>query len=190
MASQSDKRFKVLVTSPEVPKAAIDLLKKSCDLGHTPVVVNEPVAELTIALMVAAARRFTRDVLHIENETWITWSHKWMLGYDIKGSTVGIPRSQNETTSIFVNVARGQIADQKALYNALTNHTIFCSRIRCNDTEPLPKDDPLMTLPNCVIIPHLGTATEKATENMALVAAHNVLRGLAGEPMISPAYQL
>ncbi|CAD7088525.1 unnamed protein product [Hermetia illucens] len=328
MASQSDKRFKVLVTSPEVPKAAIDLLKKSCDvticetlppersemlkkvpgvdgvlwgtydklndevldtagetlkvistmssgidyvdqpalkrrkvqLGHTPVVVNEPVAELTIALMVAAARRFHEGRLHIENETWITWSHKWMLGYDIKGSTVGIvgfggigqsiaqrlqgyeikellytgrnekpeakkynakyvsfdellktsdfviaacpltPETKemfNEAafnkmkpTSIFVNVARGQIADQKALYNALKNHTIFAAGLDVMTPEPLPKDDPLMTLPNCVIIPHLGTATEKATENMALVAAHNVLRGLAGEPMISPAYQL
>ncbi|XP_017462462.1 PREDICTED: glyoxylate reductase/hydroxypyruvate reductase-like [Rhagoletis zephyria] len=56
--------------------------------------------------------------------------------------------------------------------------------------EPLPADDPLLSLPNIVLLPHLGSATERTRNDMATIAAHNVLRGLAGEPMFSPAYQL
>lgn len=39
-----------------------------------------------------------------------------------------------------------------------------------------------------VLVPHLGSATVRTRENMGLLAANNVLRGLAGEPLISPAY--
>lgn len=50
-----------------------------------------------------------------------------------------------------------EIADQKALYNALKNHTIFAAGLDVMTPEPLPKDDPLMTLPNCGNLKNLET---------------------------------
>ncbi|KAM7352337.1 glyoxylate reductase/hydroxypyruvate reductase-like isoform 2-T2 [Cochliomyia hominivorax] len=50
--------------------------------------------------------------------------------------------------------------------------------------EPLPANNPLLKLPNCVI-PHLGTQTLKTTMEMGMVAANNILNALDGKPMIS-----
>lgn len=91
-------------------------------------------------------------------------------------------------TSVLVNVARGDIVDQEALYDALKNNKIFAAGLDVMTPEPLPSDHPLMSLPNCVIIPHLGAATVRTRDDMAKVAAINVLAGLAEEPMHSPAY--
>lgn len=91
-------------------------------------------------------------------------------------------------TSVLVNVARGDIIDQEALYDALKTNKIFAAGLDVTSPEPLPADHPLMTLPNCVIIPHLGSSTVRTRDDMAKVAAINVLAGLAGEPMHSAAY--
>jgi glyoxylate/hydroxypyruvate reductase len=91
-------------------------------------------------------------------------------------------------TSVLVNVARGDVVDQEALYDALKNNKIFAAGLDVMTPEPLPSDHPLMSLPNCVIIPHLGSATVRTRDDMAKVAAINVLAGLAEEPMHSPVY--
>jgi len=91
-------------------------------------------------------------------------------------------------TSVLVNIARGDIVDQEALYDALKTRKIFAAGLDVMTPEPLPADHPLMTLPNCVIIPHLGSATVRTRQDMAKVAAINVLAGLAEEPMLSAAY--
>jgi glyoxylate/hydroxypyruvate reductase len=91
-------------------------------------------------------------------------------------------------TSVLVNVARGDIVDQEALYDALKNNKIFAAGLDVMTPEPLPSDHPLMSLPSCVIIPHLGAATVRTRDDIAKVAAINVLAGLAEEPLHSPAY--
>ena len=91
-------------------------------------------------------------------------------------------------TSVLVNVARGDIVDQEALYDALKNNKIFAAGLDVMTPEPLPADHPLLSLLNCVIIPHLGGATTRTRNDMATVAAINVLAGLANQPMHSPAY--
>lgn len=95
---------------------------------------------------------------------------------------------QMKTTSVLVNVARGDIVDQEALFSALKNGKIFAAGLDVMSPEPLPANHPLLTLPNCIISPHLGANTEKTRDDMATIAAINVLAGLAGEPMHSPAY--
>ncbi|KAI9584191.1 glyoxylate reductase/hydroxypyruvate reductase-like [Glossina fuscipes] len=95
---------------------------------------------------------------------------------------------QMKPTAVLVNIARGPIVNQKDLYTALKTQQIFAAGIDVVDSEPLPADDPLLTLPNIVITPHIGSATKRTRTDMAIVAAHNILRGLAGEPMFSPAY--
>lgn len=54
-----------------------------------------------------------------------------------------------KSTSVLVNVARGDIVDQEALYDALKNNKIFAAGLDVMTPEPLPADHPLMTLPNC-----------------------------------------
>lgn len=96
--------------------------------------------------------------------------------------------SKMKPTSVLINIARGDIVDQEALYDALKNYKIFAAGLDVTSPEPLPADHPLMSLPNCFIIPHLGSATVQTRNDMAKVAAINVLAGLAGEPMHSAAY--
>jgi glyoxylate/hydroxypyruvate reductase len=52
-------------------------------------------------------------------------------------------------TSVLVNVARGDIVDQEALYDALKYNKIFAAGLDVMTPEPLPSDHPLMSLPNC-----------------------------------------
>lgn len=93
--------------------------------------------------------------------------------------------SKMKPTSVLINVARGDIIDQAALYDALKRNQIFAAGLDVMTPEPLPAHHPLMSLPNCVIIPHLGSATVRTRDDMAKVAAINVLAGLAKEPMHS-----
>ncbi|KAG4080725.1 hypothetical protein HA402_013255 [Bradysia odoriphaga] len=90
-------------------------------------------------------------------------------------------------TSIFINVARGGIVQQEALIDALANNKIYAAGLDVMSPEPLPIDSVLLKLENVVLIPHLGSATIKTREDMAILAAQNVLNGLAGEKMICPA---
>lgn len=93
---------------------------------------------------------------------------------------------QMKPTSIFINTARGGVHDQAALYQALKHKQIAAAGLDVTDPEPIPLDDPLLTLPNCVIVPHIGSATEETRTNMALIAAENILKGLRGEPLPHP----
>ncbi|EDW76401.1 uncharacterized protein Dwil_GK15436 [Drosophila willistoni] len=95
---------------------------------------------------------------------------------------------QMKSTSIFVNVARGGLVNQKDLHEALTKGTIFAAGLDVTTPEPLPADDPILKLPNCVVLPHLGTQTMKTTIEMSLLAANNILNAIEGKPMIRPAY--
>jgi glyoxylate reductase len=86
-------------------------------------------------------------------------------------------------TAVFVNTARGGHVDQRALYEALKNGTIFAAGLDVTDPEPLPPDDPLYTLPNCVVAPHIASATVGTRDAMARICADNLLAGVRGEPL-------
>nr|XP_019525397.2 glyoxylate reductase/hydroxypyruvate reductase [Aedes albopictus] len=229
--------------------------KRKVALGHTPKVVNNPVADIAVGLMIAAARRFHEGREKILNSDWEA-TPQWMLGQDVPGSTVGIvgfggigqtiakrlqgfdvgrllytgrtkkPEADrfaaeyvsfdqllqesdfvfivcpltNETsklfnadafnkmkpTSVLINVARGGIVDQPALVEALQSGAIFAVGLDVMTPEPLPPSDPIMNLPNCIVVPHLGTATRKSLEDMFCIAARNVLSVLAGGQPVNP----
>ncbi|MEQ9410053.1 MAG: D-glycerate dehydrogenase [Fuerstiella sp.] len=88
-----------------------------------------------------------------------------------------------KSDAVFVNTARGGIVDQEALYHALTNGEIFAAGLDVTDPEPLPRDNRLRELSNCVILPHIGSATVRSRNAMAEIAADNLLAGLAGRPL-------
>lgn len=86
-------------------------------------------------------------------------------------------------TAVFVNTSRGPVVDQAALAAALRNGTIFAAGLDVTDPEPLPPDHELYELPNCLIVPHIASATVATRNAMARMCADNLLAGLRGEPL-------
>lgn len=88
-----------------------------------------------------------------------------------------------KSTAVLINTARGAVVDQVALYQALRERQIFAAGLDVTDPEPLPADSPLRELENCLILPHIGSATVSARQEMARRACRNVLAAVAGQPM-------
>jgi glyoxylate reductase len=86
-------------------------------------------------------------------------------------------------TAVFVNTARGPLHDSKALYHALKTGEIFAAGLDVTDPEPIPADDPLLTLSNCLVVPHIASATVSSRNGMAEIAADNLIAGVKGEPL-------
>ncbi|MFO0850376.1 MAG: D-glycerate dehydrogenase [Gemmataceae bacterium] len=84
-------------------------------------------------------------------------------------------------TAVFVNTARGPHVDQPALADALRRGVIFAAGLDVTDPEPLPPDHELYALPNCVIAPHIASATVETRDAMARMCAANLLAGVRGE---------
>jgi glyoxylate reductase len=84
-------------------------------------------------------------------------------------------------TAIVVNTSRGPVIDQVALYDALRDGVIGGAGLDVTDPEPMPADDPLLTLPNCLVVPHIASASVATRAKMAEMAAANLLAGLRGE---------
>jgi glyoxylate reductase len=84
-------------------------------------------------------------------------------------------------TAVLVNVARGPIVDQRALYRALVDNKIWAAGLDVFETEPVPMDEPLLKLDNVVMPPHLGSASVATRIKMAATAAENCLAGVRGE---------
>ncbi len=82
-----------------------------------------------------------------------------------------------------VNISRGQTVDQGGLYRALRDGWIGAAGLDVTDPEPMRADDPLLTLPNCTVLPHLGSASHQTRVKMAEMAARNLIAGLRGMPM-------
>uniref|UniRef100_A0A034WGL3 Glyoxylate reductase/hydroxypyruvate reductase n=1 Tax=Bactrocera dorsalis TaxID=27457 RepID=A0A034WGL3_BACDO len=230
--------------------------RRQMPLGHTPGIVKNSVADLTVGLMISAGRHFQAGRQEIENSRWRTERINWLMGQEVRGSVVGFfgfggigqaiakrlqgweaakiiyhTRSTHEnpygaihvpfeqllresdflvvtcpltaetrgkfnadafkqmkSNCVFVNVGRGGIVVQSALVDALKNGEIAAAGLDVMTPEALPADDPLMKLPNCVVIPHLGTQTMQTTSEMALTAANNILNAFEGKPMVCPAY--
>ncbi|KAL0821982.1 hypothetical protein ABMA28_005370 [Loxostege sticticalis] len=224
-------------------------------LGNVLQVLDNAVADITVGLLIATARRFKEGVQEIERNEWKT-GVQWMLGMDISGSTVGIvgfggvgqavvrrlkgfdvarflycgrsdkpeakalgvervPQEQllkesdyvilacpltpetkhlinadtlklMKKTAVLINIGRGGLVDHEALYDALKEKRIFGAGLDVTTPEPLKNDHPLVSLPNCYIIPHLGSATIHTRNDMATISAQNILHGLKDETMKFP----
>lgn len=84
-------------------------------------------------------------------------------------------------TACVVNVARGGLIDEDALYDALRSGTIAGAGLDVFSSEPPPKDARLLGLPNVVVTPHLGASTDEAQEKAGVSVARSVRLALAGE---------
>jgi glyoxylate reductase len=91
--------------------------------------------------------------------------------------------SRMKPDAVLVNTARGPIVDPQALYEALRSKRIFAAALDVTEPEPLPADSPLLELDNCLVVPHVGSASKRTRDQMALLAANNLIAGLKGEKL-------
>lgn len=235
---------------------ALDEIKKrGIRVGYTPDVLTDATAELTVALLLATARRLPEGVEEVKNGGWSSWKPLWLCGYGLSGSTVGViglgriglaiaqrlmpfgvkrllysgrtakpqaaevngefvpldtlvsesdfivvscaltPETQGlcdkaffskmKNTAVFVNSSRGAVVNQEDLHQALKSGQIAAAGLDVTTPEPLPTNHPLLTLKNCVVLPHIGSATYSTRGIMADLAARNLLGGLQGTDMPS-----
>lgn len=227
--------------------------RRGIPVGNTPDVLTEATADLTIAILLAAARRLAEASLDAREGRWKTWSPTGWLGADLCGTTLGIigmgkigravakrgqgfglhlvytdlfPHPEIESklgaiylpmdelihasdfvslhcpltsktyrlvderflrkmkpSAILVNAARGQIIDTDALVKALSEKWIAAAALDVTDPEPLPPEHSLYKLSNCLILPHIGSATYGTRRQMAQMACENLLAGLEGRKL-------
>ncbi|KAM9471097.1 LOW QUALITY PROTEIN: glyoxylate reductase/hydroxypyruvate reductase [Clarias gariepinus] len=234
---------------------AIDEIKKrGIRVGYTPDVLTDATAELTVALLLATARRLPEGIQEVKSGGWSS-KPMWLCGYGLSGSTVGViglgriglaiarrlksfgvkrllysgrqPKPQAEevegehvpldtllcesdfvvvscsltpdtqglcnkdffskmkNTAVFINSSRGAVVNQEDLLEALTSGQIAAAGLDVTTPEPLPTDHPLLRLRNCVVLPHIGSATISTRGVMAELTAQNLLCGLTGDAMPS-----
>jgi len=227
--------------------------RRGLPVGNTPGVLTDATADLTMALLLAIARRLPEAGADAHEGRWKTWTPTMWLGADLNGAALGViglgriggavaarakafgmrivyanrnPNEQAERTlgavrlsmdellrqsdfvslntpltaetrgligeralrlmkptAFLINTARGSIVDTNALTRALSENWIAGAALDVTDPEPLPADHPLYRLPNCLIAPHIGSATHGARKRMAELACENLLAGLEGRPL-------
>jgi glyoxylate reductase len=207
---------------------------------NTPGVLTEATADLTMALILAIARRIVEGDREVRDSGRCEWEPLKLLGASLQGKRLGIlgmgrignavatrarafgmdvagvrrgddleellatsdvlsihaPLSR-ETHHIIdaaalakmkpgaylVNTARGALVDEEALCDALERGKLRGAALDVYEHEPAVNPR-LLSLPNVVIVPHIGSATEEARNAMARIAATNVLLFLRGaEPL-------
>jgi len=227
--------------------------ERSIPVGHTPDLLTDATADLTFALILAAARRLGEAINYAREGHWQTWGLTTLLGEDVHGASLGIvgmgrigqavarraagfdmkilytSRTRKSTIekelnavylplpqlleksdifslhapltdktesligqaqfermkphAILVNTARGAVVDTDALVTALKSGQIGYAALDVTDPEPLPHTHELYKLPNAIITPHIGSATRRARNNIALLAVENLIAGLEGSPL-------
>jgi glyoxylate reductase len=84
-------------------------------------------------------------------------------------------------TAFLINTSRGPVVDTQALIQALQENRIGGAALDVTDPEPLPLNHPLYTIKNCLVVPHIGSATWNTRRRMAELACENLLAGLQGK---------
>jgi glyoxylate reductase len=88
--------------------------------------------------------------------------------------------------AVLVNTARGAVVDTDALTAGLAEGRLGGAGLDVTDPEPLPADHPLLSLPNVIVTPHIGSAGRHTREAMIRLAMRNCLAVLAGDGPLTP----
>ncbi|NJK80375.1 MAG: D-glycerate dehydrogenase [Chloroflexaceae bacterium] len=89
-------------------------------------------------------------------------------------------------TAVFVNVSRGPVVNEADLYTALQQGRPWAAGLDVFEQEPIGAAHPLLTLPNVVAVPHIGSASVNTRLRMATLAAENLVAALTGQPVPTP----
>ena len=223
-------------------------------VGHTPGVLTDGTADLTVALLLSVARQINKASQDAKVGLWSNWNPTGWLGIDLKNATIGIvglgkigtavaerlnafgaqlifsnrsdlpekevslsakqvpldfllrtsdivclhvpltKETENmidesafkmmKNTAILINAARGKVVNTSALVKALQEKQIRAAGLDVTEPEPLPLDHPLYQLDNCLITPHIGSATENTRRTMAEIALNNLVAGMTDQPLL------
>eukprot|EP01062_Namystynia_karyoxenos_P062096 TRINITY_DN55021_c0_g1_i1.p2 TRINITY_DN55021_c0_g1~~TRINITY_DN55021_c0_g1_i1.p2 ORF type:complete len:360 (+),score=125.76 TRINITY_DN55021_c0_g1_i1:86-1081(+) len=105
------------------------------------------------------------------------------LNPDTKGMFNRNAFRQMKRTCVFVNTARGPIVNHDDLCDALRSGTIAAAGLDVTDPEPFPVSHGLYSCPQCIIAPHIASATTQTRNAMASIAADNLIAGIRGAPL-------
>jgi D-3-phosphoglycerate dehydrogenase len=83
-------------------------------------------------------------------------------------------------TACLINMARGPVVVQSALYDALVNHKITAAALDVLEEEPPRPDDPLLQLDNVIITPHAASGSTQAVVELRTEVTKNVVDALSG----------
>lgn len=102
-------------------------------------------------------------------------------------STTGLISTEElgrmKPTAYLVNVARGPVVDTGALVTALEQGQIAGAALDVTDPEPLPGDHPLLDFENCLVVPHIASASVRTRRAMSSLAVDNLIAGLSGHAL-------
>jgi glyoxylate reductase len=228
---------------------------KGIVVTNTPDVLTDSTSDLTMALVLACARKIPESEKLVRDKKFVGWKPKLLLGMELRNKYFGILgagrigmevakrahsfgckimyysnstntflesklnakklllnsilkksdilsihlplnnktyRLLNDKNLIFlkksaivINTARGEIIDEKFLLSMLKQNKIASAGFDVYENEPLLKPD-FYKLKNVVLLPHIGSATVEARNNMSLLAARNVIAVLLGKRAITP----
>ena len=228
---------------------------KGIIVTNTPDVLTDSTADLTMALVLACARRITEAEKFIRDKKFVGWKPQLLLGMELRNKYFGIlgagrigtevakrarafgckilyySNSTNKfletklnakklslssilkksdilsihlplntktyhllneknlillkKSAILINTARGEIVDEKILFSMLKHKKIFAAGLDVYEDEPNIKKE-LYNLNNVILLPHIGSATIEARNNMSLLAAKNVIVVLTGKRALTP----
>jgi glyoxylate reductase len=100
-----------------------------------------------------------------------------------RGMFNAVAFAKMKPTAVFVNTARGPLVVEADLAAALLEGAIFAAGLDVTDPEPPLAGNPLVGLRNCIVAPHIASATVNSRNAMAEIAADNLIAGLKGEPL-------
>lgn len=127
-----------------------------------------------------AAHRVTLDELLAESD-FIS------VHTDLNDTTRGMFNAtafrKMKPTAVFVNTSRGPLVVEADLAEALRKGLIFAAGVDVTDPEPPRIDNALLSLPNCIVAPHIASATVDSRNSMAEIAADNLIAGLQGQSL-------
>ena len=106
-----------------------------------------------------------------------------VLSERTRGLIAGAELVQMKPTAALINTSRGPIVDEAALVAALRVGVIAAAGLDVYDHEPLPAGHPLTTLPNVVLLPHLGYVSEGGMRHMYGQVVEDIAAFLAGTPI-------
>jgi len=89
-------------------------------------------------------------------------------------------------SAVFVNVSRGAVVKEMELFDALKQGRPWAAGLDVFEKEPIGPDHPLLTLPNVVAVPHIGSASVATRTRMATLAATNLVAALTGQKVPAP----
>jgi glyoxylate reductase len=105
------------------------------------------------------------------------------LTAETRGNIGARELSLMKSDATLINIARGAVVDTDALTETMAHSRIAAAALDVTEPEPLPRDHPLLVMPNVIITPHLGSATVETRRRMAEISVENLLAGLRGDPL-------